>query len=325
MLATDYQWIAGQEVDRLHHPRRREVERRPAVHRRRRGLHVQPDEAARRPLDLYALWTGAGLTSVTAAGNKVTMTFDERGRAVLLQLRQPGRHRAASTSVAPARRPPTRTPGPNPNPVGTGPFTVEPCTPQQHPVHRQPDLLAAGQAVHPEGRVPGLPGQRPGQPRPGQRQGAVGQPVHPEHQTVLPVQVAGQPHLVAAGRRTWQLVPEHRPVAPGDQQARGAAGASRYALDREQIAKIGEGGQQPAANQTGVVTPTFEKYFDQAALTAAGYDKPNPDKAKQLLAERRLLAVQPAQAQRHHGHRLHRLGRLARGHQAAARRRSASS
>src|SRR4051795_7702351 len=56
------------------------------------------------------------------------------------------------------------------------------------------------------------------------------------------------------------------------------------AIDRNQIALIGEGGQQPAANQSGVVTPTFAKYFDQAGLAAAGYDKPNPDKAKQLLA-----------------------------------------
>ena len=32
------------------------------------------------------------------------------------------------------------------------------------------------------------------------------------------------------------------------------------------------------------MTPTFDKYFDSAALSAAGYDKPNVDKAKQLLA-----------------------------------------
>ena len=30
--------------------------------------------------------------------------------------------------------------------------------------------------------------------------------------------------------------------------------------------------------------PTFQKYFDSAALTASGYDKPNVAKAKQLLA-----------------------------------------
>ena len=61
--------------------------------------------------DLYALWTGAGLRSVTAAGNKVTMTFDQAGRAVLLQLRQPGRHRAEAHLLHRDRPPSTRTPG----------------------------------------------------------------------------------------------------------------------------------------------------------------------------------------------------------------------
>jgi peptide/nickel transport system substrate-binding protein len=59
--------------------------------------------------------------------------------------------------------------------------------------------------------------------------------------------------------------------------------AIAHAIDRSQISKIGEGGQQPPSNQTGVVTPTFDKYLDSAALSAAGYDKPDVAKAKQLL------------------------------------------
>jgi peptide/nickel transport system substrate-binding protein len=59
--------------------------------------------------------------------------------------------------------------------------------------------------------------------------------------------------------------------------------AIAHAIDREQVAKIGEGGQQPAANQAGVVTPTFDKYLDADAVKAAGYDKPDVAKAKQLL------------------------------------------
>jgi peptide/nickel transport system substrate-binding protein len=55
------------------------------------------------------------------------------------------------------------------------------------------------------------------------------------------------------------------------------------ALDREQISKLGESGYQPAANQTGIVTPTYNSYFDSAALAASGYDKPDPAKAKTLL------------------------------------------
>ena len=38
------------------------------------------------------------------------------------------------------------------------------------------------------------------------------------------------------------LVPEHRPVPPGHQQARGAAGHRATRIDREKIATIGEGG-----------------------------------------------------------------------------------
>jgi peptide/nickel transport system substrate-binding protein len=59
--------------------------------------------------------------------------------------------------------------------------------------------------------------------------------------------------------------------------------AIALAIDRQQISKIGEGGEQPASNQTGIVTPTFDKYLDSAALQASGLDKPDVAKAKQLL------------------------------------------
>ena len=94
---------------------------------------------------------------------------------------------------------------------------------QQHPVHRQSDVLAAGQAVHPEGGVPGLSGQRSGEPRPRERQGSVGQPVHSEHQEVLPGQVIEQPHVVAAGDERG-AVPELGSHARGHQQAGGSPG-----------------------------------------------------------------------------------------------------
>ena len=105
----------------------------------------------------------------------------------------------------------------------------------------------------------------------------------PNIRAVLPVQVQGQPHLVAAGDQRGDL-PEPRPVARRRRASSRCGRRSRSPLDRQKIATIGEGGQQPAANQTGIVVPTFQKYYDQAAVAAAGYDKPNPEKAKQLLA-----------------------------------------
>jgi peptide/nickel transport system substrate-binding protein len=58
--------------------------------------------------------------------------------------------------------------------------------------------------------------------------------------------------------------------------------AISYAINRTQVSSIGESGYEPPANQTGVVTPTFNSYESSAAVSAwgNGYD---PAKATQLL------------------------------------------
>jgi peptide/nickel transport system substrate-binding protein len=58
--------------------------------------------------------------------------------------------------------------------------------------------------------------------------------------------------------------------------------AISYAINRTQVSNIGESGYEPPANQTGVVTPTFNSYESSAAVSAwgNGYD---PAKATQLL------------------------------------------
>ena len=62
-------------------------------------------------------------------------------------------------------------------------------------------------------------------------------------------------------------LPEPRPVAQG-RPARWRSGRrSRPRSTATQIAAIGEGGQQPAANQTGVVIPTFQQVL---RLSGAG-------------------------------------------------------
>jgi peptide/nickel transport system substrate-binding protein len=63
--------------------------------------------------------------------------------------------------------------------------------------------------------------------------------------------------------------------------------AMSYAIDRKKVSEIGEYGYEPPANQTGIVTPTFESWLDPklahvydynpqkaiATLQAAGYKK----------------------------------------------------
>ncbi|MEN3359589.1 MAG: peptide/nickel transport system substrate-binding protein, partial [Mycobacteriales bacterium] len=78
-------------------------------------------------LDLYSLWTGAGLTDATASGNKVTLTFKQVASPYFFNFaNQVGivpKH-IFSTGAA-AEHPDTWD---DPNPVGTGPFKISPCS-----------------------------------------------------------------------------------------------------------------------------------------------------------------------------------------------------
>ena len=56
--------------------------------------------------------------------------------------------------------------------------------------------------------------------------------------------------------------------------------AIAYAIDRSRVAQIGEYGYQPAANQTGIVTPTFSRWLKPGLDKVYSY---NPKKAQSIL------------------------------------------
>jgi peptide/nickel transport system substrate-binding protein len=56
--------------------------------------------------------------------------------------------------------------------------------------------------------------------------------------------------------------------------------AIAYAIDRARVSQIGEYGYEPAANQTGIVTPTFQSWLKPGLDTVIGYD---PQKAISIL------------------------------------------
>jgi peptide/nickel transport system substrate-binding protein len=78
-------------------------------------------------LDLYALWTGAGLNSVTAQGNKVTLKFAKPAEPYFFnfanQVDIVPKH--IWSTGEPASKPETYT---DKKPVGSGPFTVNSCS-----------------------------------------------------------------------------------------------------------------------------------------------------------------------------------------------------
>jgi peptide/nickel transport system substrate-binding protein len=60
--------------------------------------------------------------------------------------------------------------------------------------------------------------------------------------------------------------------------------AMAYAINRDLVSRIGEYGYEPAANQTGVILPTFSSWYDKSAAAQYNYSY-NPQKAEALLKQ----------------------------------------
>jgi peptide/nickel transport system substrate-binding protein len=232
-------------------------------------------------LDLYALWSDAGLQSVTANGNQVTMTFSQVATTYFFNFAdQVGivPEHIFSTGDA-AAHPDT---WPDSNPVGTGPFTVSPCTPNNIQMVANPDYWAKGEPYIQKVEYPAYLDNNPANLDLASGKAQWGSQFIPNIQ---------QAYLSKSkDNNTWSPPVTNVEIFPNLDPSHKATStlavreAIASAIDRSQISAIGEGGQQPAANQTGVVVPTFQKYFDSDALTASGYDKPNVAKATQLMA-----------------------------------------
>jgi peptide/nickel transport system substrate-binding protein len=231
--------------------------------------------------DLYALWTGAGLQSVTASGNQVTMTFSDSAQPYFFNF-------ANQVGIVPkhifsagdaAAHPDTWA---DPNPVGTGPFMVNPCTPNNIQYTANPAYWQKGKPYIQKVEYPAYLDNGPANNDLAAGKAQWGSQFIPNIKAFYLNK--------SKDNNTWSppvtnvnIFPNLDPSHPATSKL-AVRQAIASAIDRSQVALIGEGGQQPAANQTGVVTPTFNKYFDSGAVSSAGYDKPNVDKAKQLMS-----------------------------------------
>jgi len=232
--------------------------------------------------DLYALWTGAGLKSVTSSGNQVTMQFADAAAPYFYNFAdQVGivpKH-IFSTGDA-AKAPDTWA---DPNPVGTGPFTVNPCKANNITYTANPTYWQTGKPYIQTVLYPAYLDNNPANLDLANGKAQWGSQFIPN---------VKQFYLAkSSANHTWSppvynvdIFPNLDPSHPVTSNLK-IRQAIAYALDRQKVAQIGEDGQEPAANQTGVVTPTFNKYFDQAALASSGFDKPDAAKATQLLSE----------------------------------------
>lgn len=231
--------------------------------------------------DLYALWTGAGLRSVTAAGDKVTMSFGQPAAPYFFnfanQIGIVPKH-IFSTGEA-AQHPDTWA---DPAPVGTGPYKVDPCSPNNIQYVANTNYWQAGKPYLQKIQYPAYLDNGPANLDLASGKAQWGSQFIPNIKALY-LNKSKDNHTWSPPVTNVEIVPNLDPshAATSKPEVRQAIS---LALDRQKIALIGEGGQQPPANQSGVVVPTFQKYYDQAAVAAAGYDKPNPDKAKTLMS-----------------------------------------
>jgi peptide/nickel transport system substrate-binding protein len=231
--------------------------------------------------DAYALWTAAGLQSVTASANQVTMTFDKPAEPYFFNF-------ANQVGIVPehvfsageaAAHPDTWA---DSAPVGTGPFKVSPCKPNNIQYVANPNYWQAGKPYIQKVEYPAYLDNGPANLDLANGKAQWGSQFIPNIKQFY-LAKSGDNHTWSPPVTLVNIFPNLDPSHQATSKL-GVRQAIASAIDRNQISAIGEGGQQPPANQAGVVVPTFGKYYDAAAVTAAGYDKPNPDKARQLLS-----------------------------------------
>ena len=94
----------------------------------------------------------------------------------------------------------------------------------------------------------------------------MGRPVHPEHRLLLCRQGPGaSPLLVPADAQRGALPEPRQPAA----RQRARAPGDRLAINRADVSQRGESGYEPPANQTGIVLPTYQAWYDKSIDTTA--------------------------------------------------------
>lgn len=230
-------------------------------------------------LDLNALWS-SGLKSVKAEDKTVIMTFEAAAEPYFYYI-------AGQTPIVPEHIWSTGEPAEDPvqfadpKPVGSGPYTVADCKPQNIRYEANPSFWQQGKP-------------------------AVKTVNYPAYTDNSPANLD-----LATGKAQWggQYIPSidryyvakdkenHKYWFPPTANVsiyfnlkhevtkeKAVRQAIAYAIDKEKVSKIGVGGYLPASNQGAIVLPTFQDWYNQEAADRYNY-APNPDKVKTLLGQ----------------------------------------
>jgi peptide/nickel transport system substrate-binding protein len=223
-------------------------------------------------LDLTGVWSV--LSSVTATGNTVTMNFSQVALPYFYYI-------ADQTPIVPQHIWSTLS---NPatdsikNPVGTGPYLMSKCSPQNITYTANPHYWQPGLPRIHTLQYPAFTSNNTANDTLASGQAQWGAQYIPDIQAFY---TSKNPnfHYWFPPVLNVSLTPNLTNPLLSNVKVREAMS---YALDRDKVSTIGESGYEPPANQTGVITPTFSTSLNSQALAAWGsaYDVA---KAKALL------------------------------------------
>jgi peptide/nickel transport system substrate-binding protein len=166
-------------------------------------------------------------------------------------------------------------------PIGTGPFTMSDCTPQNVTYTRNPNYWQKGLPYLDTVKYPAFLDNDPANTYLATGQAQWGGQFIPNIDTYYVARDKANHHYwfpPIQNVNLWFNVKK----APFDNKL--VRQAFAYAIDRGSVSKLGEYGYEPPGNQTGVPSPTFDSWIDKAQ--AAKYDyKFDPAKAAALLQQ----------------------------------------
>lgn len=237
---------------------------------------IKNDKAA----DINALWHNAGgpLTAVAQKGDRVVFTFNAPAQTYFYYV-------ADQTPIVPQHiwsklDQSKLSTYADSTPVGTGPYKVSNCTSQNIKYLRNPDYWQS-KPGHPVPRIaeidyPAFLSNTPANLYLAQGQAQWGGQYIPDIKSYYVGKDPTHRHIWFPPVLNVALVPNLENPLLKQLPVREAIA---YALNKPNIAKLGEGGEQQPANQTGVITPTFKSWADNS-ITQPSY---NPSKAEQIL------------------------------------------
>ena len=221
-------------------------------------------------LDLNAAWSV--LKDVTQSGNKITFDFKTSAVPYFYYI-------AAQTPIVPQhiwstiKNPVTYK---DTHPVGTGPFKMASCSPQVIKYTKNGGYWQKGKPTIETVYYPAFTSNDPANQQLASGKAQWGSQFIPNIKAYYVSKSADNHYWFPPTTNVSIFINLKDPILK-DVAIRKAMA---YAIDRNKVSEIGEYGYEPAANQTGIVTPTFETWLDPKLAHVYDY---NPQKAIQTL------------------------------------------